>query len=100
LSNKNRLYCCFVDYTKAFDTIDRLNLWYKFSKIGICGKLLSVIKSMYENVKTCITVDRFYSDFFQNQVGLMHGEVISPILFAIYVNDCEMEFLNNCCQPV
>jgi hypothetical protein len=21
LSNKNRLYCCFVDYTKAFDSI-------------------------------------------------------------------------------
>jgi hypothetical protein len=39
LSNKNRLYCCFVDYTKAFDTIDRLNIWYKLSKIGICGKL-------------------------------------------------------------
>jgi hypothetical protein len=38
------IFCCFVDYTKAFDTIDRLNLWYKLSKIGICGKLLSVIK--------------------------------------------------------
>ena len=77
-------------------------LWYILSKIGICSKLLSVIKSMYENVKTCtcITVDGFYSDFFKNHVGLMPGEVISPILFAIYVNDCEMEFLNNCCQPV
>jgi hypothetical protein len=42
---------------------------------------------MYENVKTCIIVDGFYSDFFQNQVGLMQGEVIYPILFAIYVND-------------
>jgi hypothetical protein len=70
------------------------------SKIGICGKPLSVIKYMYENVKTCITVDGFYSDFFQNQVGLMQGDVIYPILFAIYVNDCEMEFLNNCCQPI
>jgi hypothetical protein len=49
---------------------------------------------------TCITVDGFYSDFFENQVGLMQGEVIYTILFAIYVNDCEMEFLNNCCQPV
>ena len=29
LTEKKRLYCCFVDYTKAFDTIDRLNLWYK-----------------------------------------------------------------------
>jgi hypothetical protein len=42
----------------------------------------------------------FIQIFFQNQVGLMQGEVIYPILFAIYVNDCEMEFLNNCCQPV
>jgi hypothetical protein len=52
---------------------------------------------MYENVKTCITVDGFYSDFFENQVGLRQGEVIYTILFAIYVNDCEMEFmfLNN-----
>jgi hypothetical protein len=57
------------------------------SKLGIGGKLLSVIKSMYKNVQTCITVDGFYSDFFQNQVGLMQGEVIYPILFAIYVND-------------
>ena len=60
LSDKKRLYCCFVDYTKAFDTIDRLNLWYKLSKIGIRGKLLSVIKSMYLNVKSCITVDGLY----------------------------------------
>jgi hypothetical protein len=30
----------------------------------------------------------------------MQGEAVYPILFAIYVNDCEMEFFNNCCQPV
>jgi hypothetical protein len=28
------------------------------------------------------------------------GEIIYPSLFGIYVNDCEIEFLNNCCQPV
>ena len=33
LSAKNRLYCCFVDYTKAFDTIERLMLWYKIAKV-------------------------------------------------------------------
>ena len=79
LSEKKRLYCCFLDYTKAFDTIDRLNLWYKLSKIGITGKLLTVIKSMYSNVKTCIAVNGFYTDFFQNNLGLMQGAVISPI---------------------
>lgn len=94
------MYCCFVDYTKAFDTIDRMNLWFKLSKIGIQGKLLSVIKSMYLNVKSCVTINGFYTDFFKNNVGLMQGEVLSPILFALYVNDCEMEFINNNCKAV
>ena len=71
-----------MDYTKAFDTIDRLNLWYKLYKIGIRGKILTVIKSMYSYVRSCIPVNGFYTDFFRNNIGLMQGEVISPILFA------------------
>ena len=27
LDIKNRLYCCFVDFEKAFDSIDRTRLW-------------------------------------------------------------------------
>ena len=50
LSSKKRLYCCFVDYTKAFDSIQRYMLWYKLSNIGIQGKLLSVIKAMLAHV--------------------------------------------------
>ena len=30
----------------------------------------------------------------------MQGEVISPILFALYVNDCEMDFINHNCDPI
>jgi len=100
LIGKKRLYCAFVDYTKAFDTVDRLNLWYKLSVIGIQGKLLSIIKSMYSNVRTCVSVDGFYTDIFANNLGIMQGEVISPILFALYVNDCEMDFINHNCDPI
>ena len=41
-------------------------------------------------------VNGYYSDFFENKVGLMQGEVLSPILFAMYVNDCEVDFISNC----
>jgi hypothetical protein len=59
-----------------YDTVDRLNLWHKLSVIGIQGKLLSIIKSMYSNVRTCVSVDGFNTEFFANNVGLIQGEVI------------------------
>jgi len=30
----------------------------------------------------------------------MQGEIISPIVFALYVNDCEMDFINHNCDPI
>ena len=39
--NKNeRLYCAFIDFTKAFDFIVRDVLWYKLLKVGVRGKML------------------------------------------------------------
>ena len=75
------LYCCFVDYKQTFDSVTRLNLWLKLSRVGITGKLLSVLKSMYSTVKVCVKVDGFYSEQFTSSVGLIQGEVLSPILF-------------------
>ena len=41
---KKKLFCCFVDYKKAFDSIWREALWYKLTKLGIQGKILNVIE--------------------------------------------------------
>lgn len=35
LCNKIRLYRCFVDFQKAFDSINRCKLWDKIYKVGI-----------------------------------------------------------------
>ncbi|KAK3086335.1 hypothetical protein FSP39_017010 [Pinctada imbricata] len=35
LKKKGRLYCCFVDYKKAFDYVNRSSLWDKLIKLGI-----------------------------------------------------------------
>jgi hypothetical protein len=99
LSVKERLYCCFVDYTiKAFDSVQRVMLWYKLYHISVRCKLLQVIKSMYLNVTTCVQVDGF--NYFTNELGLIQGEVLSPILFSLYVNDCEMAFINSTCSSI
>ena len=42
------LYACFVDLSKAFDTINRQTLFYKMSKYNIKGPFLNIVKDMYQ----------------------------------------------------
>ena len=92
-----RLYCYFIDYRKAFDLINRSKLWLKLIKQGITGKMIKIIYSIYENVKTCVKHNGYLSDYFKNDIGLFQGEVLSPLLYSLYVNDCEMYFLKKHC---
>ena len=51
LNNGYKLYnCAFIDFKKAFDYIVRENLWYKLVNLGLRGKILNIIKSMYYSV--------------------------------------------------
>ena len=51
-------------------------------------------------MKSCVSVEGLRSDYFRNSLGLMQGEVFSPILFSLFINDFEMQFLRDGCVPV
>ena len=87
LNRKQRLYCAFVDYKKAFDLVNRSHLWCKLIDNNITGKILIVINNLYKNAKSCISKHGMLSDFFTSNVGVRQGENLSPILFAVYLND-------------
>ena len=87
LSKGQKLYCAFVDYEKAFDKIWHAGLWLKLLKNGIDGKIVNVIKKMYENAKSCVNVADKCSSNFQCNIGVRQGENLSPFLFAVYLND-------------
>lgn len=93
IRKKKRLYCCFVDFKKVFDIVERLKLWGKLFNVGIRGKLLNFICSMYNNMKLCVNLVGKLFEFFKNNIGFLQGEVLFLILFLLYVNDFEMEFL-------
>ena len=50
--SKQKLYCAFVDYEKAFDTVWRDGLWYKLHMCGVykTSKVYNIIVKMYENL--------------------------------------------------
>ena len=53
LSKKKKLFCCFIDFKKAFDTIWRAGLWQKLINSNIHGKMFKIIFSFYDNIKSC-----------------------------------------------
>ena len=78
LSSKKKLYCYFVDYRKAFDSVNRYKLLFKLARSGITGNYSSI----------------------GNNVGLMQGEAMSSFLFSMYINDFENELIKDLCEPI
>ena len=90
LYNNKRLYIAFVDLKKCFDSIYRNGLWFKMHKFNVDGKVLRIIRNMYEHVKSCVRQCNDYSDLIEYAVGLRQGEVISPALVSLFLEDIEM----------
>lgn len=95
LSKKKRLFCSFIDYRKAFDSINRSALWKKMLDHSIDGKVLRVIHNIYEKAKSCIKLNNSLSDTFVSNLGVRQGENLSPILFSIFLNDLTAHMSDN-----
>ena len=59
-----------------------------------------MIRNIYSYVKSCVSIDGLRSEFFKNWLGLMQGEVLSPISFSFFINDFEIQFIKDGCVPV
>ena len=74
LSSGRRLFCAFVDYQKAFDTVNRTALWKKLLSYNISGKIFRAITNLYKATKSCISHKGKMSSFFYSNVGVRQGE--------------------------
>ena len=86
-NKKQRLYCAFIDYSNAFDLIDRSALWQKLLQHDKNGRVFQIIFNIYQKTKSCVKSGGKISNFFSCNTGVRQGENLSAILFAIYVND-------------
>ena len=93
-SDKKKLFCCFIDFKQAFDSVWKVGLWRKIQNENINGKCFNVIYNLYNNIKSKIVTKDGSSDFFCCLNGVRQGENLSPFLFSIFLNDLE-QFLSN-----
>ena len=88
---KEKLFACFVDFRKAFDTVSRQALIYKLEKLGISGRFLCVLKHMYSHSTARIKLLQKISEKIDILVGTEQGHPMSPELFKCYISDLSIE---------
>lgn len=77
------MYCSFIDYEKAFDTILRNELWFKLFEIGVSSKMVKILQSIYRQVSACIKLNSNLSDFFEISLGLKQGEPLADFIYPL-----------------
>ena len=68
--------------------------------LGIDGKCLRIIKNIYKDVKSCISLNGELSNFFMCEKGIRQGENRSPLLFSIFPNDVGQFLCDKNCNGV
>ena len=94
LESFNGACCGFIDFTKAFDKINKDILFKILKQFHISAKLLNMIKNMYSKLGCQVRTSVGESDLFAQDNGVMQGECLSPTLFAVYINEIE-RLMNN-----
>ena len=77
------LFMCFIDITKAYDSVNREPLWKVCLSYGITNKLVNLLKMLYKDSLERVKRNGVLSDSFEMTTGVMQGGIPSPLLFNI-----------------
>ena len=84
---KEKLYVCFVDFQKAFDSVWHKGLFHKLKKAGIKWNTLTLIEDLYKKAQCAIKMNNRITEFFEYAKGVRRGCPLSSVLFNLYIND-------------
>ena len=77
----------FVDFQKAYDTVDHQTLIQKLNYYGIRGLGNNWFSSYLQNRTQFVNINDFDSDVNAICCGVPQGCILGPLLFLIYMND-------------
>ena len=87
LENEEYVLGIYLDFSKAFDTVDHVILLRKLAHYGIRGTALKWFESYLSNREQYVTYNGISSSKQRIKCGVPQGSVLGPLLFLIYIND-------------
>ena len=87
LDNGEYVIGIFLDFSKAFYTVDQSILLQKLSSYGIRGMALNWFQSYLTNRYQLIAYNGVSSEKKEVKCGMPQGSILWPLLFLIYMND-------------
>ena len=80
------LLTTFVDFSKAFDSVDRNVLFKILRYYGIPLKITDTITAMYTNSSSRVCLGNHFSKSFSINTRVLQGDTLAPFLFIIVVD--------------
>ena len=78
------IYFCFIDYAKAFDSMDHNKLWKILKEMGIPDHLTCLLRNLYTGQEATVRTGHGTTDWFQSGKGVYQGCILSLCLFNLY----------------
>ena len=98
LERGRKVFGCFLDVRKAFDTVWTNGLLFKlFSEFGIKGRVWLVIRNLYTGVKAQVLYSGSLSRKFDTLQCTGQGRIPAPFMYKVYINGLLNEFTQHSC---
>ena len=87
LEYNNYVRCLLIDFTKAFDVIDRILLLCKVDNLVLPDSVKHWIATFLSNRKQATRVNSAVSILLPTNLGIVQGSVLGPSLFTLMISD-------------
>ena len=87
VNNGSRVFCAFLDASKAFDRVVHTGLIIKLISRGLPLSFIDVIISWYDGLACRVKWGDTFSEWFSVTAGVRQGGVLSPDFYCLYVDD-------------
>ena len=87
-----KLYTAFIDFTKAFDSIERGLLSRKLKNFGLPASFVDMIIKVYNTISMSIQTNNSYVGDVRSNIGVFQGCPLAALLFNCFLADLAPEF--------
>jgi len=89
----SQLYAVFIDFEKAFDSVNREAMWKEVKNYGVPKQLIDLIKETYRGYMCRVVHKGCVLETFPVRARVRQGCILSPLMFLI-VTDVVMHNVN------